>query len=178
MSDTLTRKKNSQASSGVTSGRNLCVSGLLLDWRWSAKTKCVQLNPHRALVKQSRSGQSLIEFAFILPILLLVMLGLIQFGVGAYTQNIITDAAQNGARVAADGDMTIYDGENTARTIIANNLGRNISQNAQIDGSLQGSNVEIEVRVTVPTFVPLLDSTIKFNLAAKAVRFKEGWIGS
>src|SRR5450759_2456703 len=48
-------------------------------------------------------GQSLVEFALVLPLLLLILLGIIQFGFIFNTQVTITNAAREGARAA-----TIY----------------------------------------------------------------------
>ena len=46
-------------------------------------------------------GQSLVEFALVVPVLLLIMLGLIEFGRAWMTKNIMTGAAREGVRVAA-----------------------------------------------------------------------------
>lgn len=45
-------------------------------------------------------GQSLIEFAFILPVLLLVLFGITEFGRAILTVNILTSAAREGCRKA------------------------------------------------------------------------------
>lgn len=45
-------------------------------------------------------GQSLVEFAFILPVILLVLFGITEFGRAVLTVNILTSAAREGARLA------------------------------------------------------------------------------
>jgi Flp pilus assembly protein TadG len=45
-------------------------------------------------------GQSVIEFAFILPLLLLVVFGITEFSRAWMTVNILTQAAREGARLA------------------------------------------------------------------------------
>jgi Flp pilus assembly protein TadG len=58
---------------------------------------------HRA----TNRGQSVIEFALVLPILLLVVFGITEFGRALLTVNILNAAAREGARVAAiSGDST------------------------------------------------------------------------
>jgi Flp pilus assembly protein TadG len=47
----------------------------------------------------SRQGQSIVEFAFVLPLLLLLTFGIIEFGFFVYNKQIITNAAREGARV-------------------------------------------------------------------------------
>lgn len=46
-------------------------------------------------------GQSLVEFALVLPIFLLILLGLIDAGRYVYMNSVLSQAAREGARVAA-----------------------------------------------------------------------------
>ncbi len=50
---------------------------------------------------RSFSGQALVEFAFVLPILLLLIVALIDFGILFYTQMSVVNAAWEGARAGA-----------------------------------------------------------------------------
>ena len=52
-----------------------------------------------SLIRQ-KSGQSVIEFALVLPLLLLVLFGITEFGRAWATQNVLTSAAREGARIA------------------------------------------------------------------------------
>ena len=52
-----------------------------------------------SLIRGNR-GQSVIEFALVLPLLLLVLFGITEFGRCWMTQNILTSAAREGARLA------------------------------------------------------------------------------
>jgi Flp pilus assembly protein TadG len=45
------------------------------------------------------SGQALVEFALVAPILLLLVLGIVDFGRAFYTYHVMVDAAREGARV-------------------------------------------------------------------------------
>ena len=47
------------------------------------------------------AGESMVEFALVLPLLLLVLLGVVQFGLVHHAQNVATTAAQEGARLGA-----------------------------------------------------------------------------
>jgi Flp pilus assembly protein TadG len=53
---------------------------------------------------RSESGAELIEFAFVLPILLLVVAGIIDFGFLFREYEVITNAAREGARLSSLGD--------------------------------------------------------------------------
>ncbi len=48
---------------------------------------------------RSNKGQALIEFAFVLPFMVIIVLGIIEFGVLFYNQAMITNASREGARV-------------------------------------------------------------------------------
>jgi Flp pilus assembly protein TadG len=50
------------------------------------------------------SGQALVEMAFILPLLFLLVLGIFEFGRLMYTKNTLTHAARAGARTAVVTD--------------------------------------------------------------------------
>ncbi len=48
---------------------------------------------------RSRRGQSLVEFALVVPILLLLLLGLVELGRAWMTRNIMTGAAREAVRI-------------------------------------------------------------------------------
>jgi Flp pilus assembly protein TadG len=52
------------------------------------------VNPRR------RAGQSLVEFALLLPILLVILLGIFDFGRAIYAYNAVSNAAREGGRTA------------------------------------------------------------------------------
>ena len=56
----------------------------------------------RRMVK-SEKGQSMVELALILPIIILILFGILEFGRIFYSYIVITNAAREGARVGAVG---------------------------------------------------------------------------
>jgi Flp pilus assembly protein TadG len=56
---------------------------------------------HRSRVLREERGQSLIEFALVMPLLLILVLGIIQFGFALHSYIALTDAVRIGARQAA-----------------------------------------------------------------------------
>lgn len=48
---------------------------------------------------RSHKGQAIIEFAFVLPFMVIIVLGIIEFGVLFYNQAMVTNASREGARV-------------------------------------------------------------------------------
>jgi Flp pilus assembly protein TadG len=47
---------------------------------------------------RSNSGQALVEFALILPILIIIILGIADFGIALYDKAMVTNASREGAR--------------------------------------------------------------------------------
>lgn len=57
--------------------------------------------------RQTEAGQSLVEFSMILPLFLVLLFGMVDFGRAFFTWLVVTNAAREGARVAAvRGDYT------------------------------------------------------------------------
>jgi len=52
------------------------------------------------LRRSSEGGQSLVEFALVLPILLILLLGVLDFGRAVAAYNAVSNGARSGARVA------------------------------------------------------------------------------
>jgi Flp pilus assembly protein TadG len=60
--------------------------------------------------KQSEHrGQALVEFALVIPVLLLIFMGILDFGRAIYAYNTLSNAAREGARVAIV-DQTVTGG--------------------------------------------------------------------
>jgi len=49
--------------------------------------------------RRSSRGQGLVEFALILPVLILIFMGIVDFGRAIYAYNSVSNAAREGARV-------------------------------------------------------------------------------
>lgn len=61
----------------------------------------------RSCPVRDKSGQALVETALLLPVLLLMTLGILEFGRAYQTRQVVTDAARAGARRAVVLDPTI-----------------------------------------------------------------------
>src|ERR1700722_2857907 len=63
----------------------------------------------RSTVRQGAAGQSLVELALVLPILLLLMIGIIEVGRFAYYSILVSNAARAGAQYGAQGLVNAAD---------------------------------------------------------------------
>lgn len=86
-----------------------------------------------AKLRKSESGQSLVEFALVLPIILLLSLGVLEYGWMLNAKITVTAAAREGARAAAilgkdatdsaiDSTATLVAGKYMGVTLGANNV--------------------------------------------------------
>jgi Flp pilus assembly protein TadG len=57
--------------------------------------------------RTGQRGQSLVEFAFVLPIIVLVIVSFIEIGRAVFAWNTIANAARQGARVAAVNQLSV-----------------------------------------------------------------------
>jgi hypothetical protein len=83
----------------------------------------------------THTGQAVVEFAIILPILLILLLGLINVGVLVNAQIILTQAAWEGARVGATLDQAR--GEGDAEILSA------------VEAAVQGLSTPASVQVSI-----------------------------
>ncbi|MBT8395702.1 MAG: pilus assembly protein [Gemmatimonadetes bacterium] len=65
------------------------------------------------------SGQALVEFALVVPILLLLLLGIVEFARAWNIYEVLTDAAREGARTAVVDDPD-YQEESAVKNVVFN----------------------------------------------------------
>ena len=116
---------------------------------------------------RSESGAELIEVALTLPLLMLVLLGIIEFGFVFQQYEVITNAAREGARVAVLPSYSTDD----AKTRINNYLDASglKSASATVNVAAQsavaiGTNCMVPMQATVsyPHPVPFIGGIIKY----------------
>ncbi len=100
-------------------------------------------------------GAVAVEFALLLPVLLLIVFGIIDFGRALNAQITITQAAREGARLAALGD-TIAQVQSRATTA-ANGLSVNVNvkQACAPGAGAQGLDADVQVTYSFSFVTPL-----------------------
>lgn len=104
------------------------------------------------LAKQD-DGASAVEFAFVLPVLLLLLTGMIDVGMLMLTQNNLMRTAQNAARNLAVAQMDELETEAYMRDKLSN-LGSNLVVDARLPNA---AAVPAETDVIVTISVPMAD---------------------
>lgn len=121
----------------------------------------------------NEAGESMVEFALVLPVLLLVLVGVVQFALIHHAQNVVTTAAQEGARLAAAEGGDAIDGEQRTRDVLGSGLG-NAVESFEVGTSDDGETVTVRASGDYPLIFPWLGSR-DIELDATASVRKEGF---
>jgi Flp pilus assembly protein TadG len=98
--------------------------------------------PPKTIVRDDR-GQSLVEFALTLPMLLVVMFMITEFGRALYQYNVLVQATREGARVA----------------VVSSSGGAQVDGNARMDDFLDRTGMELNSLVRDCVVVPDFEGT-------------------
>ena len=124
-------------------------------------------------IKKLEKGQSLVEFALLLPVFIFLLFGIIEFSRLWETVNVLTSAAREGARVAAVTGPNVGQTLNAAQHVLS---AANIS-NASVNVSGPNSASEVIVTVSV-NYTPITGSIVpgvgSFYLSRKTTMHWEG----
>ena len=94
--------------------------------------------------RASRRGQALVEFALVVPILLLLIFGIVDAGRLIYTYNTVANSARNAARVAIVNQSTT--GTDTCNTTEATTYPTGCAIESGIGLGLTAADVIVEYR--------------------------------
>ncbi|MEW5920469.1 MAG: TadE family protein [Bacillota bacterium] len=128
----------------------------------------------------NEEGQSLVEMALVLPFLLLILLGIVQFGFVFSGQIALSSAAREGARLAATGAANLVVRERVEDMLAASPLLSDVQVVIVPEGAkVFGGQVRIQVSAGCPVIMPLpvvLTDGV-FSLSAEAVMRVENVAG-
>jgi Flp pilus assembly protein TadG len=113
--------------------------------------------PARMRTLRGNSGNAMIEFALVFPLLLLIVFGISEFGRALRTVQALSSAAREGARLAA-----VTEPDQAAVTTRVNEVltaAQVTSSGIVVEGPL-GAGLEQTVRVTVTSDFEVLSGTI------------------
>lgn len=113
---------------------------------------------------RNRPGQSLVEFALIAPMLLLLFFGLIEFARAWNIRHVLTDAAREGARNLAlyNNSITHDSVMKVIHTRLANSGIDTVVANITLDdsGALTGEPASVTITYDHPIIIPFLNTLI------------------
>lgn len=122
--------------------------------------------------KKNCKGQALVETALVLPIILLILLGIIDFGLMFNNYLMVSNASREGARTAAvgatDSEITTLVGD-VADTLDASHLTVTITPSQAY--RKKGDEVIVTVDYDYNMITPIISSIVPgpFHLSSKSV---------
>ena len=110
------------------------------------------MREHRHIRPRHR-GQSFVEAALVLPLLMLAGAGVVQFSLWMHAEGVITAAVQDGARVASSEGGTLDQGTAAAQSLLRDGLGPNAAF-VQLAANQDPNMVRFEASGTLPALLP------------------------
>lgn len=103
-------------------------------------------------LRRAEEGQALVEFALVVPFLLLFIIGIVEFGRAWNLHQVITDAAREGARKAVvfDPDITEDSVRNVVKAAIATAGANPNSATINVIGLFDATGEPATVEVALP----------------------------
>lgn len=122
---------------------------------------------------RGEAGESMVEFALVLPLLLLVLIGVVQFGLVSHAQNVATTAVQEGARTGANEAGDTAGAEARSLDVLRSGLGDlgDAFGTTAVDTS---ESVTVSTSGAYPLIIPWLGSQ-SITIDASAEIRKEGF---
>jgi len=114
-------------------------------------------------------GQALVEFALVLPLFLMILFGLLQFGLAFSTYLTLNEAAREGARTAAiTADVTTI---TTKVQYAASTVSGLESPVIAYSGGTRtvGNDVTVTLSAPVPILLPYVNTFLPAKLTGKVV---------
>ena len=112
--------------------------------------------------QKKESGQAMVEFALLLPVLLLILCGILDFGWLFFNQLSLDNACREGARYACVNSL-VDDSDNLVENHITNTMSRIFVNDLDIDVvySVPGDRVTGDVTVTIETQMNVLTPVLQ-----------------
>lgn len=104
--------------------------------------------------RRNPNAQALVESALVLPLVVTLALGVLQVVLYAHAHDVLTSAAQEGARLAAEDGRGLDDGFARARALIAAGLGSSVDP-IRLDGGLDDELVAVHIDASLRPILPL-----------------------
>ena len=145
------------------------------------KTMSIEESENMKLIK-SEKGQSMVETALVLPLILLLLFGIFDFGWLFYNKLQVQNCAREGARFAAvnydiDNDVKSKDDiKKYVKDMEMNGLTFDIDVNATADGVHKNGYLTVVIKTDVPTMTPIIGAFFpdgKCHMKASTTMYRE-----
>ncbi|MEX2555571.1 MAG: TadE family protein [Actinomycetota bacterium] len=120
---------------------------------------------------RSERGTAALELAIVAPALMLLVLGILQFGLWYHAEHVTKTAALEAARAAAAEDGRAGSAESRARDVLQAGLG-STAQNATVDVTIGSETVRARVNASMRGLLPI-PGLSRLSLSADATAYRE-----
>jgi Flp pilus assembly protein TadG len=118
---------------------------------------------------KNQKGQALVEFAVVLPVILLLVLGIVQFGMLLNTYLSLTNAAREGARAGVVGGTNYEITETIIKTSPSLNPGKMTIIPTPSEGYRNsGGTLTVGIDYNYELTVPIISSLFNNNIVLRA----------
>lgn len=114
-----------------------------------------------------------LETAMAMPVLMLIVLALLQFGLWYHARQVALGAAQEGARVVAAEGGTAEAAEERALAVFRAGIG-GLAEGASAEASVESETVRVSVVATLEGLLPI-PGLREFRLDSTATSYREGF---
>lgn len=119
---------------------------------------------------ESNRGQALVETALVLPLVLMILLGIAQFGLIMNAQLTLQNAAREGARMGATGgdDSSVISRVYLVSGILVPSK-MTVTVSPEEAARIQGSTVTVKTEYEMDVIIPLISGVIgpELNLSSQ-----------
>lgn len=116
-------------------------------------------------------GEAALELAIVAPVLMLLLLGVLQFGLWYHAQHVVQTAALEASRVAAAEEGTEDEGKARALDVMRAGLG-SASEHPVVEVNVASESVATTIEANMRGLLPI-PGLSSFGLRAKAVTYRE-----
>jgi Flp pilus assembly protein TadG len=121
------------------------------------------------VVERDERGTTIVEFLGVALLTSVAVLVLLQMAIWVWSRNVVVNAADEGARAAAEIGRPLADGEQRTRSVLHDGLGAAGTRFA-VRAAQDGDAVVVVASGAAPSLVPFLPS---FTIRAEARAFDE-----
>ena len=130
--------------------------------------------------RRASAAQALVEFALVLPLLVVLSLGSLQVVLYAHARDVLLGAVQEGARLAAEDGRALDDGYARVQSLVASGLGNSL-ETLQLVANRDDELVSVRADAGLRPILPLpLAQGLPLQAEARVMRerFRPGGGGS
>ena len=122
---------------------------------------------------RARRGQALVEFALLSPILMLIVLGIVEFGRAWHTFQTLTDATREAARIAVVNNGAPVDSiYNTINYALARVGMDSTAETTTITGWKTGTGLPTTIQVSYPYHLGWISGLLNWTGAQSNISLK------